>query len=277
MFYGYSSISKDPEYINIYIDLTFLENLKIKNYYTIPKNCDVKLMLLQMEILKSDVLKREVFELKITVENTEISMNTILKEVSRRGNIDLYFWYQHIVINVILKLICVKTISMLKQEFFDEYTLIKHFRNISIFYSEILNMPSKLRECFNELSSKTLKRYEKYEIIYDLTDYINSNIFENTYFSFPNVNIILDHKNDDGSTFDKFMTELIKSINAFKCLISINHFLSNEYDKYYDIHTIKPNKLFQIVTKLLIVINKMRTPKRKMYMNLTYKKQFLAQ
>jgi len=48
-------------------------------------------MLLKKDILKSNFHKTEFFKLKITFGNVNISMDTILEEVNRHNNNELYF------------------------------------------------------------------------------------------------------------------------------------------------------------------------------------------
>jgi len=190
IFYGYSSILKEPESIEIFDYILFLCKIGIVIQF-LPSNTIDDLILQKLYSL-SPIIKNKVLSLQIIAENVKILLPKILEEVHLSGNIDLIFWYQSIVFNAIMKQICAKTKIWLLSKNCDDLKMTFEF--IFFIFSESQNLPSNLIMCFKELMSKNKNDIEADIMINVLNDYIESNVFDLN-FAFPNVNIILGPNN----------------------------------------------------------------------------------
>jgi len=247
--YGYK-----PLIMNIflyYIRLDFkLDHLNL--------SCTVQQMLLDNIVKTNNIISIELSELIILVETEKVSITDIYELVIRSSNLDLIFWYQKIVFNAIMKIICIELKIILNSDSVeDESSITNMFKEMEILYLTYTILPFSLDRYFKELATKRISDMEENkidEINVAIDEYLKLQVFENEdieTLKFPVVTIQFPPTKQTNSSFVDFMVVVLNKFQNNQCFLNVFEYLSKQQIPC-KIHTGNPKEIFDIVqTKLL--------------------------
>lgn len=236
--------------------LQYLYHIRKIDFETSCQQCDVNEMLLEYFITSQDFVSNGTFKLNISLNCGSVKIEDIYKEVSLSYNLYIIYWYQKIVFSVIMKLLCYKTLEMLKRTRIVRVEITTGHKTIlEILSPNFMNLPEELIECFKHLANiNELSSDDRSSMTTAINDYLETIGKEENVdcmtLTLPNFKIdITDEQLILG--LQEFLEEIQEQIDSYKCFIYLFEFLHNQFGRYYMIHNKNPKEVYYFMNKKL--------------------------
>lgn len=263
---GYPMFILNSSKVNI---IQYLYQIREIDFETPYEQCDVNQMLLEDFVATQYFVSNDTSKLNISLDCGSVEIKDIYKEASLSYNLYTIYWYQKIVFSAIMKLICYKTLEMLRCTQFVPVEITTGYNTILEFISpNFMNLPEKLVACFKRLAKKIeLSPGDRSSMTKAINDYLETIGKEKNEdcmtLTLPNFKVdITDEQLHLG--LQEFMEEILEKIDSYKCFIYLFEFLHNQFGRYYVIHNKNPKEVYSFMYEKLCKQDQVVGPVREM-------------
>lgn len=231
-FYGYSkSYHQYDSYENDVKNL--LTNIGPTYLYNPYKYCEVDQMLLNSVINSNNPISNEFDSISIKLSCGKLSIREIQMQVMQTDNLEVIHWYQHIIYNSIIRLICDKLHTYLQYNSHFLYTeIIDGFKILSFMLANSRKLSKEwiniVEFVISKMSQYDHSRIDGIHIFFKNLQHIYWGHSEVIKSDFPTFVLSIDRKRSV-LDLEQFLDEIIIMFKDFKCFTRLFELLSFEF------------------------------------------------
>lgn len=261
LFYGYTkpvpAVTDGPDIRR------FLRHIRPAGLETHLERCTGGRMLLRDVLASADVVARELSSVFVYVECPQGKVPPsfdarFAEKVARTHDLDVILWYQKVVYDVLLRLLCFKAKRELLRLPYGERAveITQGFDVLSFMWAESTDAPPVLANALSSLAAgKALNQQDEAAVTKAVTDFLNSQIAmpPERPLRLPSFNVNVYYKVTD-SKLEPFMDAIINRVDDYKCFVRLFRTLNADYRKYYMPHARNLRRVYKFVRQKACVV-----------------------
>jgi len=252
-FFSYSMTKSKTNKYHIDID-SFLNVLRQYHLVTIEiERCKVPNILLRNIIFSEDIVYEELKSVKYYISEEVIDVIDFFKYIEMSDNLVIIYWYMKIILDIIIQLICKKTLIVLNNQWVFDTRITEGFKIMSFLFTNSTIDDEQLVYGFKLLASNSLiedsdrSNLKKAIKNYTCKKRITQDQFDsNTDSSKVLPDYVIEIVSPLGSKYslEEFMDAIINRDLEYKCFVNIFQILKIDHEQNY---MLKPYSVYRFM------------------------------